>query len=1089
MQFVSRPAGLMFLIAVTLLSIVAFILACGPTAPDPQGDTSNPTVKPTPAPTATPELIYVHIKGTLTPIEAPPTPMPGAAVPYTLRMNAERYLATREAQQAQGVRSADPQPTHEVFIYLSADDHITAVAQMLEASGSVIYNTEIGTEHYRPYVYALVPVSLFLEVEADERIKLVEQMTPIIPNNLPSTPSSQSFPVPVQNWHAAGHKARGVQVGIIDQGFIDFTASLGSRLIATPIVLCFSSSNSAPTNDIRDCEASTDHGTSVAREFLDVAPDATLYIAKITNQAQTKQAVDWMTAKLLDNPENQSSQPYDFGPAPQYNTTQNDNFDVKVITQSMSALWDGPGDGNSAMPDPDRYSLILSADAAIANGALWVNAAGNSALQTWFSQSPTYAGDYIDFDETATTDTCNAVDLTEGQKYTIQLRWRGSWPGLNKNLDLLLYNPAPPIGPPSMAGASLTIQSGDATKNPHELIQNTASQTGNHCIYVRRATPADQPEWIQLQVFRPDGATLSHIVDGGAGSIQNPAESDNPGLLSIGYATFGGLIISSSSSRGPVPEPHPDGRVAPSLATTASMRATSFSAPRVAGLAALLLGRFPHYTTEDLTYFIAANAHQRGDPVTDPDPNNEWGHGLARLPSPDTYPAKTSGIISLGYPGTITLGWPDTQDALGFIVEQWDGRIQADGSHRGWRQLPFTETGPDGYRQPFYIDTTANIATVSNLFSHVTYAHRVRSANGSLHADTAPFVATRARIPLPTTPTNLVGEGLDLSIRLTWDPVEHATSYEVQQWDGRTQSNGNFIGWRILPFTEIAPGFERTFTVAVQGETAVVGNSLASITYAHRIRAVNSSGQSEWTQLVVTTTLPPTSPRTDDTDPSKPNPAPTPTASPPAGQTNHQARTHIQPTVTPPPPSLTPTGLTTEVSGTRIYLSWDPGDNTNYVHQLVRRRKAGQTPLVWTDFQIPTHAATYTDTTALPGITYIYRVMAVKNNGLGADTNAAEISIPLPPKMPPSALEGIVSGTTVNLTWTAHTNPNYVTQIVRRRIAGVNPLSWTDFPVGVNDTKYSDTTAVSGTTYVYRIYALKANGEGSVSNAITVQVP
>ena len=196
------------------------------------------------------------------------------------------------------------------------------------------------------------------------------------------------------------------------------------------------------------------------------------------------------------------------------------------------------------------------------------------------------------------------------------------------------------------------------------------------------------------------------------------------------------------------------------------------------------------------------------------------------------------------------------------------------------------------------------------------------------------------------------------------------------------------------------------------------------------------------------------SPRTDDPDPSKPTPAPTPTASPPAGQTTNQARTHIQPTVTPPPPSMTPTGLTTEVSGARIYLSWDPGDNTNYVHQLVRRRKTGQNPLVWTDFQIPTRAATYTDTTALTGITYIYRVMAVKNNGLGADTNAAEISIPLPPKMPPSALEGIVSGTTVNLMWTAHTNPNYVTQIVRRRrIAGVNPLSWTDFTVGVNDTK------------------------------------
>ena len=91
--------------------------------------------------------------------------------------------------------------------------------------------------------------------------------------------------------------------------------------------------------------------------------------------------------------------------------------------------------------------------------------------------------------------------------------------------------------------------------------------------------------------------------------------------------------------------------------------------------------------------------------------------------------------------------------------------------------------------------------------------------------------------------------------------------------------------------------------------------------------------------------------------------------------------------------------------------------------------------------------------------------------------------------MPPSALEGTVSGTTVNLTWTAHTNPHYVTQSVRRRVAGVTPLSWTDFPVGIRVTAYSDSTVTSGTTYVYRIAVMKANSRGSVSNAITVQVP
>ena len=750
----------------------------------------------------------------------------------------------------------------------------------------------------------------------------------------------------------------------------------------------------------------------------------------------------------------------------------------------MSTPWDGPGDGNSEYRTLPDYSPILSADVAIANGALLVASAGNNGLQTWFSRNLIYSGSFIDFDPGTTSDICNDVHLTDDQAYTIQLRWRGTWPGLNKDLNLLLYSPVTTTDSPSMVASSRNTQSGDPTQNPFEIIDYTAERTGMHCILIKRAEITDQPEWVQLQVHLTGNTPLSYTIDSGAGSIDNPAESDNPGMLGIGYVELDGVSIAPTSARGPVPEPHPNGRIEPSLAATALLLGTSFSAPRVAGLAALLMSRIPTYTNEDIIYFLTSNAEQLGTP----DPNNEWGHGLARLPSPDTYPAKTSGIVSLGYQGTITLGWPDTTDALGFIVEQWDGRIQSDGTHRGWRQLPFTETEP-GFSQTFTLDTTANTAAVSNLFSHVTYAQRVRSANRSLHADTTAFVTTQAGLPVPTKPTNLATEGLDLGVRFTWDAVDHAETYEVQQFDGTSRDSSGYIyGWRTLPFTE--PFFHATpYTIQFQGSTATIGNLRPAIGYRYRVRAINSAGTSPWSQAISSTTLPSNGARDADPDSSKPTPAPTPTAPPPADQTNNQARTHIQPTATPPPPSLIPTELTAEVAGEQIYLSWDPGDNTNYVHQLVRRRKAGQNPLVWTDFQIPTRAATYTDTTALPGITYIYRVMAVKNNNLGADTNAAEASIPAPPKMPPTDLEGTVSGTTVSLTWTAQTNPNYVTQIVRRRIAGVNPLSWTNFTVGINDTTYSDTTAVSGTTYVYRISALKANGKGDVSNAITIQVP
>ena len=315
MRFISRPVGLTFLLTVFVLAAIAAVLACAPRAPDRQGDKAKPTVKPTPAPTATPELIYVHIKGTLTPIEAPPTPVPNAAVPAGIIMQAERYIATREAQQTQGIRSADPQPTHEVVIYLSTDDHIEAVAQMLEAGGSFIYSTEIATEHYRTHVHAEVPLSLFLAMEADDRIKHVEQNLPPWHLSAPNAPSSQTPSTTIQKWHDFGFKGQQVQVGIIDDGFRGF-ATIVQPTLNTPLtVLCFPTrppnappgTPTTPKDILSDCEGSTDHGITIASDILRVAPNAVLYLARVNNGDQFKQAVDWMTVKRQTKDQHQAA--------------------------------------------------------------------------------------------------------------------------------------------------------------------------------------------------------------------------------------------------------------------------------------------------------------------------------------------------------------------------------------------------------------------------------------------------------------------------------------------------------------------------------------------------------------------------------------------------------------------------------------------------------------------------------------------------------------------------------------------------------------------------------------------------------------
>ena len=252
MRFVSRPAGLMFLIAFTLLSIVAFVLACGPSAPPVQNPPEGAKTQPTP----TPEVFYAYVNNTRVPFyKSPPLPTPpNDKVQSDLRVQVLRYQSTREAQQTRGIAPTGAPPNADVTIRVRPQ-HGAAVFEMLIANGSTI-------EHYTPaydeaqntpldkhpnaalrnfaIILTSVPISTILDLEADDRILKVKRTvrgTPLGPSS--SIPLQSTMAAFIAQFHEAGYTGAGIEIGIIDEGFVGFSQITRSATSPAPTVLCF----------------------------------------------------------------------------------------------------------------------------------------------------------------------------------------------------------------------------------------------------------------------------------------------------------------------------------------------------------------------------------------------------------------------------------------------------------------------------------------------------------------------------------------------------------------------------------------------------------------------------------------------------------------------------------------------------------------------------------------------------------------------------------------------------------------------------------------------------------------------------------
>ncbi len=415
-------------------------------------------------------------------------------------------------------------------------------------------------------------------------------------------------------WHLNGFTGDGVKVGVIDtasgatsrDGFTGLRALRGTELPSTVIGRCYTAVG-APTANLANCDTARGdgHGTLVAQSLMDIAPDAELYIANPYTWADIQSAVEWMHGQ-----------------------------GVKVIVHSVSWSFHGAADGTT----PVTPSPLSTAKWASDNGIVWVNSAGNYAGKAW-------QGAFADSDDDgyhewsgsgATADEAQMFALSATARVFVNMRWDDSWGGSAKDLDLEVRYSATVGGTQTVVGSSADIQNGGTTHYPWEGMYLPVSQAGYYWVYAKKKAAGATPSWVQFMVFNSSNR-IDHYTAGG--SVSSPGDSSSAGVLAVGAADKerdGTFAIRSYSSRGPTP----DGRTKPDIVGLdcvpvrrgggiRSFCGTSQSAPFVAGLAALVLERYPAYTPQQTADYLKNNAADQGPAGAD----STWGHGLALLPS------------------------------------------------------------------------------------------------------------------------------------------------------------------------------------------------------------------------------------------------------------------------------------------------------------------------------------------------------------------------------------------------------------------------------------------------------------------------
>jgi len=368
-------------------------------------------------------------------------------------------------------------------------------------------------------------------------------------------------------FHSQGAQGEGVKIAVIDVGFssLSYAKEAGEFPVGTL----------GWTRDYTGdgLETGGPHGTAVAEIVHDMAPKATLYLARIGDELDLGQAV---TACIREG--------------------------IDIIVHSIGWTNTNFGDGTGVIAE-----ITNRASAA---GILWVNAAGNHAQKHWIGEAQDKDRDgWVEF---APGREALEIEVDYPGEIQVSLTW-DDWPHAITDFDLFLVDQRGAV-----VASSRNRQTG--WEEPTEDLSYLADR-GRYEVKVKIHNGFLLPK---LEIYSL-GHDLSPCVP--KGSVMAPGNAAD--VVTVGAIAFWDWEEGPQepfSSQGPTNDGRPKPNVmAPDGVTTfvyESFLGTSAAAPHVGGAAALLLARARKagndLNNDDLRALLIKETVDMGPPGPDP---------------------------------------------------------------------------------------------------------------------------------------------------------------------------------------------------------------------------------------------------------------------------------------------------------------------------------------------------------------------------------------------------------------------------------------------------------------------------------------